>query len=65
LGNFGDTKSVGKGVFELRMHFGAGYRVYFGQHGKQLILLLCGGDKNSQSKDICMAHNYWDDFRSS
>jgi putative addiction module killer protein len=65
LGNFGDTKSVGSGVFELRLHFGPGYRIYFGQRGDQLVLLLCGGDKKSQSDDIRTAHIYWNDFRSS
>ena len=45
LNNFGDTKSVGKGVSELRLNFGAGYRVYYAQSGKQVYLLLCGGDK--------------------
>src|SRR3974390_2879559 len=46
-GNFGDCEPVGDGVNELRVHTGAGYRVYFGRHGKTLVVLLCGGDKGS------------------
>jgi putative addiction module killer protein len=45
LGNFGDVRSVGDGVQELRIHFGPGYRVYFGREGDALVILLCGGDK--------------------
>jgi putative addiction module killer protein len=51
-GSFGDTKSVGDGVRELRVHVGPGYRVYFAQTGKIVLLLLCGGDKSTQKKDI-------------
>ena len=51
MGNLGDFKSVGEGVFELRFDFGAGYRVYFAEVDNVIVLLLCGGDKNSQSKD--------------
>ena len=55
LGNPGDVKPVGGGVSELRIHYGPGYRVYFMQRGIQLIVLLCGGDKGSQAKDIASA----------
>jgi putative addiction module killer protein len=54
-GNFGDTKSLGSGLHELRIHFGPGYRVYFTRKSGVLILLLCGGDKSSQGKDIARA----------
>ena len=51
-GNPGDVAPVGDGVSELRIHFGPGYRVYFKQQGPMLILLLCGGNKSTQTKDI-------------
>ena len=54
-GNFGDAKSVGDSVHELRLTFGPGYRVYFTRRGDRIILLLCGGDKGSQSRDIAQA----------
>ena len=62
LGNFGDYQGVGDGGFELRIHFGPGYRVYFGYHGAQVIILLCGGDKNTQARDIADAQRYWKEF---
>ena len=58
-GNFGDCRSVGGGVFELRIHIGAGYRVYFGEVDRTIVLLLCGGDKSSQTRDIARAKTYW------
>ena len=63
LGNYGDCQSVGAGVFELRLHFGPGYRVYFARDGDAIVILLSGGDKSSQCKDIRRAHSFWEDYR--
>lgn len=65
LGNFGDYKLVGQGIFELRLCFGSGYRIYCGNVGNEIILLLCGGDKSSQVKDIKKAKKYWQNFKNS
>lgn len=57
LGNFGDTKTVGGGIRELRIHTGPGYRVYYVQKEKFVLILLCGGDKSSQARDIERANH--------
>lgn len=62
LGNLGDFKSVGGGVFELRIDFGPGYRVYFGKRGSELVLLLSGGSKKTQVQDIRNAKLYWEEY---
>jgi len=62
LGNFGDSKSVGAGVSELRIPYGPGYRVYYGRQGDAIVLLLCGGDKRTQSRDIDVAQDRWQDY---
>lgn len=54
-GNLGDHKSVGHGVSELRLSFGPGYRIYFIRHGQTVVVLLCGGDKKGQARDIVKA----------
>lgn len=61
-GNFGDSKAIGGQIFELRINCGPGYRVYYGRIGKRVVLLLCGGDKSTQTKDISKAKKYWREF---
>ena len=63
LGNAGDARSVGRGVWELRIDYGPGYRVYYAQSGRNILLLLCGGDKTTQVVDSRMAHAYWTDYQ--
>jgi putative addiction module killer protein len=63
LGNFGDCRSVGDGVYEFRLDYGPGYRVYFAQVGSLILLLLCGGDKATQERDILQAKKFWLDFK--
>ncbi|AFZ48018.1 addiction module killer protein [Cyanobacterium stanieri PCC 7202] len=62
-GNLGDWKSVGNKVFELRLDFGAGYRVYFSRYEDTVIILLAGGDKSTQQSDIKKAIQLWEDYR--
>ncbi len=63
-GNLGKCRAVGEGVTELKIDFGPGYRVYFGQDGTTLVILLCGGDKDTQDQDIKTAKEYWADYKS-
>lgn len=63
LGNFGDVKPVGEGVSERRIKFGPGYRVYFGQDGDTLVILLGGGTKRRQQKDIAEAKAAWAEYK--
>lgn len=58
-GNFSDVKPVGQGVSECRLDFGPGYRIYFGRDGDRLVILLGGGTKKRQSRDINAAKNHW------
>lgn len=62
LGNFGDHRFCRDGVWELRVDVGPGYRVYYAVAGKELVLLMCGGDKGTQGTDIDRACDYWQDW---
>lgn len=62
-GNFGDCEPVGQGISELRVHYAKGYRVYLKEHNGKLVLLLHGGDKSTQQKDIEKAKKIWNDYK--
>jgi len=62
-GNFGDCKYLGSGLYELRLDFGPGYRVYYALVGRTCALLLCSGDKRTQAADIRRARTYLEDYR--
>lgn len=62
-GNFGDHKTVGEGVNELRINVGPGYRIYFGMNAAVMVILLCGGDKSTQDRDIGRAKAIWADWK--
>ena len=61
-GNFGDCQTITNDLSELRFHFGPGYRVYFGTVNNTLVILLAGGDKKTQKRDISRVKNLWDEF---
>jgi putative addiction module killer protein len=63
LGNVSNVKGVGAGVFEYRIDFGPGYRVYFGKDGDTIVILLAGGTKKRQDRDIADAHGRWADYK--
>ena len=63
LGNFGDHKGLGRGVSELRLHFGPGYRVYYGRDGDDLVIVLAGGMKERQARDIAQAQALWQEYK--
>ncbi|MFT8636415.1 MAG: type II toxin-antitoxin system RelE/ParE family toxin [Pseudoclavibacter sp.] len=62
-GNSSDAKPVGSGISELRIDYGPGYRVYYRQEGQRLVLLLCGGDKSTQQRDIELAHRITQEWK--
>jgi putative addiction module killer protein len=63
LGSFGHVDNAGEGVLGLKIDVGPGYRVYFGQDGQVLVVLLCGGEKHGQDRDIATAKKYWADYK--
>ena len=64
LGNLGHYSSVGEGVYELRIFYGPGYRVYFGFESNTIVILFAGGIKSTQRRDVATVHSYWADYRS-
>ncbi len=62
-GNFSNVKSVGSGVYEYKIDFGPGYRIYFGKDGETIVILLGGGTKRLQNKDIEIAQYHWNDYK--
>lgn len=62
-GNLGEYRSVGQGVFELKINFGPGYRIYYGLEGDEIVIILCGGDKSTQQNDVLKAQQYWADYK--
>lgn len=64
LGNFGDHRRLAGDLYELRIHYGPGYRVYFGDLDSVIVILLCGSSKKTQRRDIQKAKEYWEEFRS-
>ncbi len=63
MGNFGDCKSIGNRIYELRIHYGPGIRIYYSKIGMKVVLLLCGGDKSSQKRDIKNAQAFLEDYK--
>lgn len=63
LGNFGTSKPIGAGIFELKIYYGPGYRIYFTKTAGRIVLLLLGGDKSTQRKDIQTAIQYWQEYK--
>jgi len=62
-GNYGDCEPVGDGIFELRIHYGPGYRIYFTEQAGTILLLILGGSKRTQKQDIKKAKEFWNEFR--
>ncbi len=63
MGNAGDCKHIVDQIFELREHYGPGYRIYWGRDKDTIVVLLCGGTKQNQKKDIKLAEEYWKDYK--
>ncbi|MDP3995087.1 MAG: type II toxin-antitoxin system RelE/ParE family toxin [bacterium] len=61
-GILGDCKAIGQGIYESRIHFGPGYRLYIGRDAAVIVILLCGGDKRTQKRDIERAKTFWEDY---